>query len=143
MIAVPAPTAVTPVVPPVATAILLELQVPPANELFKKPVAPIQAVEEPVIAGGLELTVTVVVEKQPEDVWVNVILAVPAAIPLTTPVDVPTVATDKLPLLQVPAPAASVRVTEPPIHIPKDPVGAGGAAFTVTTAVAKLLLLAA
>lgn len=63
-----------------------------------------------------------------------VILALPVAIPLTTPVEEPTVATDVVPLLHVPPPVALLRVVEPPTHSSAVPVFAPGAALTVTVA---------
>lgn len=59
-------------------------------------------------------------------------LALPVAIPVTTPVDEPTVAIEVVPLLQVPPVVALLKVVEPPTHSSAVPVFAPGAALTVT-----------
>jgi hypothetical protein len=65
-----------------------------------------------------------------------VITAVPADTPRTTPVPATTVATDVLPLLQVPPLVILVRVVVEPEHIDADPRIADGDAFTVTVILA-------
>jgi hypothetical protein len=67
-----------------------------------------------------------------------VIVAVSAAIPLTTPVDASMDATALLLLIHVPPPTASANVVLLPVHTLAAPVITGGNAFTVTTAVTEL-----
>jgi hypothetical protein len=62
-------------------------------------------------------------------------MVVPALIPLTTPVELPTVATAVLLLLHVPPPVAHESVVEPPAQALVVPVIAAGTEFTVRTAV--------
>jgi hypothetical protein len=66
-----------------------------------------------------------------------VIKDVPVAMPFTTPDDEPMVATPVLLLTQVPPVALFVKVVVPPTHALSVPPIAPGAAFTVTTDVAK------
>jgi hypothetical protein len=65
-----------------------------------------------------------------------VIVARPVFTPVTTPVLAATVAIKVLLLLQVPAPAASVKVNELPGHTGTLPLMAAGCAITLTTVVA-------
>jgi hypothetical protein len=98
---VPTVTPVTmPVLAMVATAGVLLLQVPPGSELDKVVVEPRQAINIPVIAPGVGVTVTTATVLQPATVYS--IEAVPGATPVTMPVDDPTVATVGAVLLQVP-----------------------------------------
>ena len=60
----------------------------------------------------------------------------PVAIPVTTPVDKPTVAIVDTVLLQLPPPVASVITTELPTHTEEGPDIAAGIGLTVTIAVA-------
>lgn len=62
-------------------------------------------------------------------------VAVPEAMPVTTPVDAPTVATEGLLLLHVPPAVASANVTVDPIHTAVLPLIADGRALTVNAAV--------
>src|ERR1019366_9069008 len=87
----------TPVLPTVATAVLLLLHVPPGVASVSVVVLPAQTVAVPVTDDGNAFTVTVAEAVQPPDV-VYVIDAVPGAMPETTPV-LPTVATAVLLLL--------------------------------------------
>ena len=64
----------------------------------------------------------------------QVMAAVPAVIPVTTPVD-EMVAADRLPLIHVTPGVASVSVIIDPAHTLPAPVIAAGVAFTVTVAV--------
>ena len=59
-------------------------------------------------------------------------VAVPAATPVTTPVEEPTVAFGIALLVQVPPDAVSVRAIVAPIHAVEDPEMAEGIAYTVT-----------
>ena len=111
MVADPAATPVTtPVVAStVAAAVLLLLQLPPPVPLLVNvAVLPAHNADAPLTlpAAGNAFTVTVVdIDDcpQPEpDVTIYVIVAEPAATPVTTPVDAFTVAADVLLLLQVP-----------------------------------------
>jgi hypothetical protein len=118
----------------VATEVLLLDHVPPPAS-DREPTEPAHREEEPSIAEGAGFTVTALVIEHPLAVRVNVMLAVPAATPPTTPVDEPTVATDVLPLSQVPAPETSLRVIVSPGHTEPVPDIADGSAFTVSTLV--------
>jgi hypothetical protein len=60
---------------------------------------------------------------------------VPGIMPVATPVDDPMVATLRLPLVHVPPVAASVSDVVKPVQMLSEPPIAGGAAFTVTSAV--------
>ena len=112
-------------------AVLLLLHTPPDAVLLSAIVAPMHADDEPVIA-GTDPTVTVVVIVQPVPTR-NVIVAVPAVRPLTTPV-LDTVATDVLLLLHdTPLVAALLSVVVDPRHTNVEPVIAGGVGLTVTT----------
>lgn len=75
-------------------------------------------------------------EEQPVDDSVNVIGAVPSAIPVTIPDETPTVAIDGAPLLHEPEPEPSVNVIVEPRHTSERPEGGTGtgSTFTVTTA---------
>ncbi len=61
----------------------------------------------------------------------------PFAIPLTVPVDEPTVAIVILLLVHTPPVGEELKVDEDPVHMANTPVIAPGCAFTVTTLVAK------
>jgi hypothetical protein len=123
--------------PTVAIVPSILLHVPPARVLFHKVVRPVHTVADPVIAGGKGLTVTVVVEKQPEGM-VKLIIALPPEIPVTTPVAGFTVATEVVLLLQVPGSGGGIvdKAVVSPGHILNVPVmaGATGSGLTVTTA---------
>jgi hypothetical protein len=91
------------------------------------------------MAEGTGFTVNAHVEKltQPNPlVTVYVIVAVPAATPVTTP-PVPMLATDVLLLLHTPDGVGSVRVVVPPTHTLDAPLipATTGSAFTVTVVV--------
>ena len=61
------------------------------------------------------------------------IVDVPAAMAFQTPVPLPIVATEVVPLSHVPEPTALESVPEPDIHKTDVPLKAPGLAFTVTT----------
>jgi hypothetical protein len=67
MVVTPGVRALTiPVLPTVATAVALLLQVPPPVASDSVVVAPAHTAAVPIIAAGVEITVTVVVAVQPE-----------------------------------------------------------------------------
>ena len=121
--------------PIIATEPLLLLHVPAPDELVSVVVLPEQRVRVPEIAAGNAITVTVRVAMQPS-VDVKVIVVVPAAAPVTMPLDEPTSAIDVLALLHVPV-AVFVSVADAPTHIDAVPPIAGGNAFTVMVRVAE------
>ena len=129
--------AIAPVTTPVEILIvalpLLLVQLPPAGVLFSVVVRPTHTVGVPVIVVGLAFTVTVLVLIQPVP-SVYVIVEVPAAAPVTTPVTISMVA---LPLLLVQLPPAGVEfsVVVSPIHTAAVPVIFVGLGFTVTVVV--------
>lgn len=88
----------------------------------------------PVIAAGKGSTVKVIVVKQPAGV-VYVIVVVPAATLLTTPVPKPMVATAGVLLAHVPPATECVSVVLPPTHTELEPPIGAGAGVTVTTVV--------
>jgi hypothetical protein len=115
---------------------LLLAHVPPAAASFNVVVEPSQTTAVPPIAAGRELTVTTAAVAQPVDNIYDIV-AVPAITPVTTPLDVPTVALPLL-LLQVP-PALLVRLVVDPAQTDRVPLITDGSAFTVTTTVATSL----
>jgi hypothetical protein len=115
--------------PIVATVLSLLLHGPePEAVLLSVVVAPAQILNVPVIDGVL-LTVTTAVAKPPDAAYVMV--ALPVAIPVTTP-DPSIVATEVLLLLHVPPLSELLRVLVPPTHMLSVPEMAGTRAFTVT-----------
>lgn len=139
MVVVPSEIPVTtPVVEPtVPIAVLLLLHVPPGNELDSVVVDPKHAINIPVIAPGVGVTVTIAKELQPATVY-N-IDAVPGVIPVTTPVVGVTVATPVARLLQVPPPLELANVVVYPAQTDMGPVMDATAGFTVIVLVAKLV----
>lgn len=142
IVAVPAPTPVSvPVLPGaapvivsspliVAIAVLLLLQLPHPALTLSELLLPAHTVELPLIDPAALLTVTITLTEQPL-VDVNVIDAVPALTPLTTPDDTPTEATSVLLLLHAPPPlVALLRLLVDPVHKLRLPVIAEGRAFT-------------
>ena len=92
----------TPVVRPTgATKVLLVVHVPAAI-LLSVVVLEIQTPVVPVIAGGLAITVSTFVVKQPVEEFVYVMRAVPAKPALTTPEEMLMLATDILFEVHVP-----------------------------------------
>ena len=122
-----------PDVPAVAIDVLLLPQLPPPpsdNDIE----APAQSIFPPDMGVGDGSTVTTMKVVHPAGV-VYVIVAVPAAVtlpPATIPEAVPTDATDKLPLLQLPPVNVSLKAVVAPPHINVVPVIAKGREFTVT-----------
>jgi hypothetical protein len=137
MVVVPADTPpTTPLpIPTVATVVVLLVHVPPNVASLSVTVELTHSEGDPVIAAGLALTVSTRVVVQPVAASVNVIVVVPEATPLTTPVDEPAVATVVLPLTHVPAPEASLSVTVCPVQTDAGPDIAAGSAVTVSTRV--------
>ena len=145
IVAEPAVTPVTtPVVLTVATAVLLDDQVPPVVELANGVVVPGHILNVPVIAAttGVGLTVidAVVAAVQPLPfVTLYVIVAEPAVTPVTTPV-VLTVATAVLLDDQVPPVVELANVVVPPAHTLDVPVidATTGVGLTVTAVAADV-----
>jgi len=90
----------------------------------------------PLIAAGNGLTVNTDVVVQPVTGNVYIIVEVPAATPVTTPVPETTVATDDVLLVQAPPPA-SLSADVAPMQADNVPVIADGNGLTVTGAVIK------
>jgi hypothetical protein len=138
MVEVPAPIPSTsPVIELiVATELLLVLHVPPVVALVSTVVCPLHKFNAPALAASVPLTVTVRVAKQPNEL-VNLIVVVPALLPVTKPV-VPTDAIAGVALLQVPVPTDTSMAVDSPEHILLVPpcIGAG-IGFTVTIAERK------
>lgn len=133
---VPGPTLeTTPSVPTTAT-VLFELDhVPPDVAVASVVVFVIQVLAVPVIAAGRSLTVIVFVAKHPVAVILYVIMAVPAVIPVTTPVVEPTDALDGLLLCQVPPLSVLDSEMVPLTHTAEEPAIVAGTGFTVTARV--------
>jgi hypothetical protein len=118
--------------PTVATGVLPLLHIPPAvasDNVIVDP--PSQTATVPEIAEGAGFTVITVIAAHP-DGKVYMIVAVPPATPVTTPVPVPTIATAVLLLLHVPPPDASLSVVVKPGQTTVVPVIGETVAFTVT-----------
>lgn len=120
--------------PTVATEGLDEDHVPPLIVPPRAIVCPMITVEGPpmVPAAGAPFIVAVPVRTQPAtDVYV--IIAVPGATPVRTPLDEPISAMEVLLLTHVPPPGAEVNVLVADAQILKPPVIVPGVGFTVTT----------
>jgi hypothetical protein len=116
------------------TDALEEVHAPPLTVFESVVVIPGQALSTPAMAVGIGLTVTTVVEMQPEP-RVNVIVAVPAATPVTAP-ELAMVATEVLLLVQdVPPEEAQLSIVVPPGQTEVTPVIDAVTADTVTTLV--------
>jgi hypothetical protein len=117
------------------------VQTPPVGELVNASVPPTQTVrgpgigEVPIIADGCGFTVIVVVAKQPF-ARVYVITAVPAAMPVTTPEEEPTVAIPGEAEVHTPPDGVPVSSMVEPAQTLVGPV-ITGLAFTVTVVTAK------
>jgi hypothetical protein len=98
---------------------------------------PEHTVFEPEIVPGAAMTVIVLVAAIPQPVE-YVIVALPATPPVTTPLDVPTVATDVLFVLHVPPAVASLSVIFEPEHTDEAPDMVPGAPITVIVVVTAL-----
>lgn len=134
IVVVPATTPPTvPVAPPiVAVAGVLLSQVPTPDASVRLAVVPGHTDSTPPIAAGDGFTVSTFVVVQPVDVSVNVIVVVPATTPPIVPVAPPIVAVAGVLLTHVPAPDASVNVTDVPGHTASAPPMAAGKGFTVS-----------
>jgi hypothetical protein len=112
----------------------------PAVALHEPPVVtsasvvfnPSHTVAVPVIADGSGVTVTTTVVRHPVG-KVYVMVTGPEVVPpVTIPDEVPTVAIERLPLLQIPPAVALLSVVVSPGHTVRVPVIAAGSGFTVT-----------
>jgi hypothetical protein len=119
----------------VAATVLLLLHIPPEVASALAIVDPAQTAEGPVIAGGIVLTVTTTVATPPDDA-VNEMVAVPAAIPVTSPEAEPIVAIVGSALVHTPGEEASVNTMLVPIQAEGLPLIAA-TELTVTTVVAE------
>ena len=145
IVAEPAVTPLTtPLASTVATAVLDDVQTPPAVALVSAVVEPAHTSVVPLIAAttGIGLTVTVVVTDVEHQfvVTVYVIVVLPAATPVTTPVDALTVAVAVLDDVQTPPAVTSDKVVVEPSHTEVVPVIAAtvGNALIVTVVVTEL-----
>jgi hypothetical protein len=128
----------TPVeLPIVATVVGLINHVPPPPVVSDNVVVtPAQTLPLPTIMPGSGLIVTSFVLIQPVAETLYVIFVVPADMPITTPVVLPTVPTAVLLLVHVPTAGVAVRVvTEPTQTGLVPPEGVAGLPLTVTTTV--------
>jgi hypothetical protein len=114
------------------TAVSLLLQLPPAIVLLSVLGEPKQICGQPVIAGGVGLTVTSAPISQPVARIVYVMPVVPARIPVTTPLITPTVPTVGTLLAHAPPGVALASVVVEPSHTCNVPVILAGSGFTVT-----------
>ncbi len=120
--------------PIVATVVLLLLHVPPGNVFPNEVLEPAQTTGVPLMADGSGFMVTVVVAIQFKG-EVYMAIALPADIPVNTPVAALIVAMAVLLLVQVPPDVASLSVVMAPLHIDILPVMAAGSGFTVAVTV--------
>ena len=136
IVAVPlAPPVTTPVpAPTAATAGALLDHAPPPVALVNVVEVAGQIINEPTMAAGSGLTVSVRVRKQPVP-SVYEIVDVPAAIPVATPVDDNIVATVVLLLDHVPGVEVLVSVAVAPTQTAVAPPIKAGSGLTVTTLV--------
>ena len=125
----------TPPVVIVATDVLLLLHTPPPVASLSALVAPTHKVIVPVIASGAGVTVIVFVTVQPEPSE-YVIIAVPALMPVTTPV-VKSTLTVVAVLVQLPPVITSLRVIVAPTHTDDGPVIPNGDGLTEITVVVR------
>ena len=124
--------------PTVADNVLLLAQAPPAGLENKVEEAPAQTARPPVIDDGIVFTVTVAILLQPVEVSVKVTGAVPADIPVTTPLVTLTVAIPVAPHDHVPVPEPLVNVIVFPWQtgvLPDDAANAPGTDTVVVTTV--------
>jgi len=136
----PSDAPVTMPVDPTRAMVVFELlHVPPSVRSDKAIDVPLHTVEDPEIIPGNGFIVIVFVAKQPVDTEV-VILHMPLATPVTTPVLPPTVARPVLLLVHVP-PEDEDRVVELPTHTSAVPVIGDGAGVTVIVNVTVLPVL--
>ena len=100
-------------------------QVPPPLASVSVIVAATHTVDGPLTGEGSALTVKVLVRVQPVDMGKQIIVTVPGLIPVTMPLDDPTVAIVVVLLLQV-TPAEEVSVIVEPTHkVDGPPITAG------------------
>ena len=131
---------ITPVTVPLSeptdpTVGLLLLHAPPPTPSVSVVFAPTQTADAPEIAVGDKLTVTTIFDAQPAgDVYV--ILLVPVATPVITPLEGPTVAIEGLPLNHVPPVGLGISVIVAVTHTAVGPVSVG-VGFTVIAFVAE------
>src|ERR1043165_6424825 len=116
MVAVPKAIPETiPVVEPIdAVPGALLLHVPPASELDNVVVEPRHAIMIPAMGAGVAVTVTIAMALQPATVYK--IVAVPGLIPVTMPVEEPTVPIVGVALLHVPPEVELESVVVKPVH---------------------------
>jgi len=117
---------------PTARFVLLHVQLGVAE--FRSVVAPSHTVNEPVITDGTCPTVTIATVEQPDVLYV--ILDVPAATPVTTPVPLTTVATVVVLLLHAPPLGPELNVVVLPTQVNRVPVIGSAPVVTVATTVA-------
>ena len=122
--------------PTVPSAVLLLLHVPPGVPSLNVVERPVQTAVTPDIGAGVGLTVTGAITKQPVGT-VYVMLGMPVATPVTTPVPEPTVAKAGLLLLHTPPAGVLLRLTEDVVHTLVVPVIAEGVALIVAVIVVK------
>ena len=143
MIAVPWPTPViTPLLAPTDTTPLVP-QVHVANapvlaslRVIELPVPLAHRLEGPVMATGVWFTVTTWVAGPVPHPLLKEMVAVPAAIPFTTPVENTTAVVISLLLHTPEPPKGSANVVETPVHVVGTPVIGPGAGFTTNVATA-------
>jgi hypothetical protein len=116
--------------PTTAIVVSLLVQVPPEDEFVSVVPNPTQAFAIPLIAAGLLFTVIITNDLQPVGKE-YVIVAVPAPIPVTTPVDETMLATVGWLLDHVPPETVLVIVAVAPIHRAELPEIAEGSGLTV------------
>lgn len=133
MLAVPAaiPTMIPVVEVTVAFVGALLLQVPPETAFVKEMVCPTQTLSGPVLEGSAAFTVTVADLWQPV-VSAYVIFAVPAAMPVRSPVELPTVAVANAELLQDPPVGNELRIDVFPSQVVRLPAIGVGVGVTST-----------
>lgn len=119
----------------VATPAVLLVQLPPVVPSLSLFVEPKQILVDPIIADGNGSTVILVTAMHPV-ASVYVIFAFPDTRPETMPLAVPTVATNVLPLVQVPPLVISESVVVVPKHILAVPLITAGNELTVIVLVA-------
>jgi len=127
------PVTIPLVEPTVAMPVELLLHVTPADEASVI-VEPTHTADGPLIVAGKALTVTTAVVEQPLPIE-YVIVARPAAIPATMPVEEPTVAVPGALLVQLPPGVRSLNVVVNPMHTCSVPVMGAGAPVTQKGAV--------
>ncbi len=121
--------------PTVALLVLPLIHVPPDDVLLSVVFEPTQTDTSPVIAGGAEFTVTIVVRAHELEI-VYVIIVVPVVTGDTTPDD-EIVATPGVLLVHVPPEGEDESVVLPAVHRANDPLITAGMLFTVTSAVTR------